>query len=311
MAKGISTVLVAVIVLLILAASSFYIVPTGSEAVIFRFGKLIGTAGAGIHFKIPVADQVTVVRVEEIRRYEFGYKTISPGPPARYQDIPEEAKMLTSDNKIVYVYWAMQYKVSDPAKFVINLPTNENLRKKLIRDVSESVFRQIVASTAFDDILTTGKELVQTEAKARIQKLMTDLGYGIQITAVQIQDVLPPDEVQGAFNDVISARAEKEKTILEAQSYANKILAEVQGEAQKIINEAEAYKYQRIKEAEGKAARIKALIEAYKKEPKIVEIELMFEALKAMTQNGVRFVVVDGGSLKVLDLRWLFGGEGK
>ena len=306
---SIGSILIFLLVLYLLY-SSFYIVPTGSQAVVFRFGKLLGIRDAGIHFKIPVIDNVNIVSVEEIRRYEFGYRTIDPGPPAKYKDIPDESKMLTSDNKIVHVYWAMQYKVSDPAKYVINLPSDKDKLEKIIRDTAESVFRQIVAEHSFDDILTTGKELVQTETKVRIQKIMRDLGYGINITAVQIQDVFPPDEVQGAFNDVISARAEKEKTILEAQSYANKVLAEVMGTASKTINEAEAYKYQRIKEAEGRATRIKLLIQRYSDAPQVVETELFYEALKKMAENGVKFIVVDGVKvININDLLSKLGGD--
>ncbi len=287
--------------ILYLLYSSFYIVPTGSQAVVFRFGKLMDIKDAGIHFKIPFIDSVQIVSVEEIRRYEFGYRTIDPGPPAKYKDVPNESKMLTSDNKIVHVYWAMQYKVSDPAQYVINLPSDKTRLEKIIRDTAESVFRQVVASHSFDEILTTGKELVQTETKQRIQEIMRNLGYGLNITAVQIQDVMPPDEVQGAFNDVISARAEKEKTILEAQSYANKVLAEVKGTASKTINEAEAYKYQRIKEAEGRAGRLKLLIQRHSEAPKVVETELFYEALKKMSENGVKFIVV-GDGVKIINL---------
>ncbi len=289
------------IILIYMIYSSFYIVPTGSQAVLFRFGKLIDIKDAGIHFKIPIIDSIQIVSVEEIRRYEFGYRTIDPGPPAKYKDVPNESKMLTSDNKIVHVYWAMQYKVSDPAKYVINLPQDTNKLEKLIRDTAESVFRQVVASHSFDEILTTGKELIQTETKQRIQEIMRKLGYGINITAVQIQDVMPPDEVQSAFNDVISARAEKEKTILEAESYANKILAEVKGSASKTINDAEAYKYQRIKEAEGKAKRLELLISKHKEAPTVVETELFYEALKKMSEHGVKFIVV-GEGVKVINL---------
>lgn len=295
------TTILSILAVIYLLYSSFYIVPTGSQAVVFRFGKLIDTKSAGIHFKLPLIDNVQVVSVEEIRRYEFGYRTTDPGPPAKYTDIPNESKMLTSDNKIVHVYWAMQYKVSDPAQYVINLPSNKKQLEKIIRDTAESVFRQVVASHSFDDILTTGKELVQTETKQRIQEIMRNLGYGLNITAVQIQDVMPPDEVQGAFNDVISARAEREKTILEAESYANKILAEVQGQASKMINDAEAYKYQRIKEAEGRAGRLRLLIARYQQAPTVVETELFYEALKKMAENGVKFIVV-GDGVKIINL---------
>lgn len=297
-------VIVFIVAFLMILINPFYIVPTGSQAVVFRFGKVHAVVGEGFHGKIPIVDKIYVVSVQNIRREEFGYRTVDPGPPAKYKDVPAETKMLTSDNKIVHVYWAMQYRVSNPANYIINLPLSNKDRIKLIRDVAESVFRQIVAEHTFDDILTTEKELIQTEAKANIQKIMNKLGYGIDITAVQIQDVLPPNEVQNAFNDVISARAEKEKAVLEAQSYANKILAEVQGTASKVINEAEAYKYQRIKQAEGQASRISMLLEKYKLSPTTVKTELLFEALKKMMENGVKFVVVEGG-VKVFDINKL------
>ncbi|MDD2453145.1 MAG: FtsH protease activity modulator HflK [Synergistaceae bacterium] len=299
------------LVIALIAYQGFYIVPAGSRGVIFRLGKVSSVADQGINFKIPVIDRVTIVNTEQIQRFEYGYRTVNPGPPARFTDRPEESKMLTGDNKIVEIDWVLQFQAGDPVPFVVNLPEDRYSMEKMIRDVAESTLREVIASRALDDVLTTEKEASQTEAKKLIQEKMELLKTGIFIVAVQFQDVNPPEAVQAAFSDINTARAERERMILEADKYANEVLSKAEGEADKILNEAEAYKFRRISLAEGEAARIRSLHEAFRENPDLVMNNLWLENMEKVWPK-LKVFIVDGGenSLQILPLEQFFKSAG-
>jgi len=299
------------LVIALIAYQGFYIVPAGSRGVIFRLGKVSSVADQGINFKIPVIDRVTIVNTEQIQRFEYGYRTVNPGPPARFTDRPEESKMLTGDNKIVEIDWVLQFQAGDPVPFVVNLPEDRYSMEKMIRDVAESTLREVIASRALDDVLTTEKEASQTEAKKLIQEKMELLKTGIFIVAVQFQDVNPPEAVQAAFSDINTARAERERMILEADKYANEVLSKAEGEADKILNEAEAYKFRRISLAEGEAARIRSLHEAFREIPDLVMNNLWLENMEKVWPK-LKVFIVDGGenSLQILPLEQFFKSAG-
>ncbi len=303
--------LLVLIVIALIAYQGFYIVPAGSRGIIFRLGEVSSVADQGINFKIPVIDLVTIVNTEQIQRFEYGYRTVNQGPPATFTDRPEESKMLTGDNKIVEIDWVLQFQAGDPVPYVVNLPEDRYSREKMIRDVAESTLREVIASRALDDVLTTEKEASQTEAKKLIQEKMVSLETGVFIVAVQFQDVNPPEAVQAAFSDINTARAERERLILEADKYANEVLSKAEGEADKILNEAEAYKFRRVSLAEGEAARIRSLHEAFRENPDLVMNNLWLENMEKVWPK-LRIFIVDGGenSLQVLPLEQLFKSVG-
>lgn len=294
------------LVILLVAKQGFYIIPAGYRGVVFRLGKISSVSDQGVNFKIPLIDRVTIVNTEKIQRFEYGYRTISVGPPARYQDRLEESKMLTGDNKIVEIDWVLQFQIANPADFVVNVPSDENMMIKMIRDVAEATLRQVIASRKLDDVLTTEKEASQTESKQLIQDKMNELQTGIFIVAVQFQDVVPPKAVQAAFSEINSARAEKERLILEADKYSNEIISKARGEVEKVLNEAEAYRFRRISLAEGEAARITSLNQAYKENPDLVLHTLWFENMKDVWPR-LKVVLIDDDkdSLQILPLEEL------
>ena len=295
----------------LVAYQGFYIVPAGSRGVVFRLGKVAGVADQGINFKLPVIDLVTIVNTEQIQRFEYGYRTVVQGPPPTFADRPEESKMLTGDNKIVEIDWVLQFQAGDPVSFVVNLPEDRGSREKLIRDVAESTLREVIASRQLDDVLTTEKEASQTEAKKLIQEKLDFLKTGVFIVAVQFQDVNPPKAVQAAFSEINTARAERERMILEADKYSNEILSRAEGEADRILNEAEAYKFRRISLAEGEAARIRSLHGAYRENPDLVLNNLWLESMEKVWPK-LKVFIVDAGenSLQVLPLEQFFKSAG-
>lgn len=293
---GFLKLLLPALLLVVIAWQGFYIVPAGSRGVVFRLGKVAHVANQGMNFKLPLFDQVTILNTEQIQRFEYGYRTVQPGPPPTYADRPEESKMLTGDNKIVEIDWVLQFQISDPAVFVVHVPSGEDRWEKLVRDLGESSLRKIVASRDLDTVLTVGKEEIQTETRVTFQKLLEELETGIRIVAVQLQDVTPPVAVQASFSEVNSARAEKERLQLEAEQFANELIPQAQGEAQRLLNESEGYKFRRVQVAQGEAARIEALREAYMRNPNLLLQSLWIENMRELWPKLKAVIVEDFGN---------------
>lgn len=301
---------VAILFLAVIAMESYYIVSPGYKAVVFRLGKVVNVTEQGVHLKIPFIDDIDKVMTEKIQRYEFGYRTVSVGPPAKYNVVTPEELMITSDGKIVEVDWVLQFQISDPVNYILMLPqdkssvggmlsSDENdsssAQQKAIRDIAEASFRQVIANSTLDDVLTTGKEKIQIDSRELIQKRLNVLNTGVRVVVVQLQDVAPPEAVRAAYNDVNSARNEREKKILEAQKYSNERQAAASGEVQKIINEAEAYKARRVSVVEGEYNRIMELVPSYQKDPKLLKTTLFIDAAEEFWPKA-KIIMVEGGT---------------
>ena len=295
-----AVLLIVLLAILGLGYKSFYMVQPGNRGVIYRFGKIVSVNDQGPHFLIPFMDQVVVVQAEQIFRLEFGYRTEDPGPPAKYQDQLTESKYLTVDNKIVEIDWVLQYQLSNPELFLTNFPGGIE-GGKMLRDLSESKMREIVASIPLDEVLTTKKEEIQTRARMGIQAWLEELQTGIFIVAVQLQDVEPPQSVRASFSDVNSAKAEKDRLELEADKYRNEVLSSAKGTAEKILNDAEAYAYRRVSIAEGEAARMTSLQDSYRKDPELVMQTLWLENMHDVWPQ-LKVLVVDSGEGESINL---------
>lgn len=175
--------------------------------------------------------------------------------------------------------------------------------EKLLRDLSQASMRQVVGNFLFDEILTISKDEIQNSVKNVLQDVLSKNNFGIKIINVQLQDVVPPEPVQSAFQEVINAKSEKDKLILEAQAYYNQIVPEAEGQAAKIIAEAEAYKNEQIEKAKGDAQRFKALLERYNKTPSLMKTKLYMEALEMILPQ-TKIIIIDDpkGSIKIFNL---------
>ncbi len=295
--KSILTLII-IVLLIIIVVGSFYFIGPAEVGILKRFGKIIGAYGPGLHWKIPIIDSITKIDVAAIRRLEIGFRTITLGPPARYQDLEEESLLLTKDGKIIDLDFVIQYQISDPIKFLMYIKGAE----KLLKDLAQASMRQVVGNFLFDEILTVSKDEIQNNVKIILQDILNKNNFGIKILNVQLQDVIPPKPVQSAFQEVINAKSEKDKLILEAQSYYNQIVPEAEGQAAKIIAEAEAYKNEQVERAKGDAQRFKALLERYNKTPSLIKTKLYMEALEMILPQ-TRIIVIDDpkGSIKILN----------
>lgn len=283
----------------VLLFSSFYFVGPAEIGVVKRFGKIITTHDPGLHWKIPFIDQVIKVDVAAIRRLEIGFRTISVGPPAQYRNVDEESLLLTKDGKIVDLDFVVQYQITNPIDYISYVREGD----RLLRDLAQASMRQIVGGYDFDEILTVSKDEIQSDVKLLLQNILDNNKLGIKVLNVQLQDVVPPEPVQPAFQDVINAKSEKDKLILEAQAYYNQIVPEAEGQAAKIIAEAEAYNSEQIERAKGDAQRFKALLQKYKSTPSLIRTKLYLEAMEIVLPK-TKIILIDDpkGSLKIFNL---------
>jgi membrane protease subunit HflK len=214
--------------------------------------------------------------------------------------------MLTGDENIVEAQLIVQYRVTDPSKFLFEIAKPE----EALRATAEVALRSMVGNTKIDDVITTGREKVQSETRGWLQKLMDEYQSGLSITEVKLQTVDAPDEVKEAFHDVVRAREEKEKLINQAKGYRADQLPKARGEAQKIEREAEGYREQRVLRANGDANKFEAILAEYKKAERVTRERLYLETMERLLGNVDKKVIVDKdlakGALPVLPI----GGAG-
>jgi membrane protease subunit HflK len=283
-------------ILAIWILSGIFFVKPGCQGVVRRFGKKVRIVGPGPHYRIPwPMERADRVSIEEVRRLEVGFRTVHPGPPARYRLYPQEALMLTGDENIVDCQIIVQYRVSDVSDYLFNVRDQVGT----LKDAAEVALRHVIGYTNIDDALTVGKARIQNEAMKFLQRLIDRYRSGLLVTAVKLQDVRPPQAVDAAFKDVVSAKEDRDRLIQEAKGYYEDVIPKARGEAEKKIKEAEAYSSQRIKRAQGNAAKFLTVLKEYKKAEDVTRKRLYLETMEEILP-GIRKFVIDsksGGSL--------------
>jgi len=277
-------------VLILWLMTGFYIVQPDEMGVVKRFGAISSVAPPGPHYHLPYPIE-TVLRpkVTKVHRTEIGFRTVDIGPPAQYRSIPEEALMLTGDENIASVEFIVQYRIKNAMEYLFAIAWVD----PTIKASAEAAMREIIGKNKIDEVLTTGKAMIQEGTLVLLQKILDDYKAGVQIVAVQLQDVRPPEPVSEAFKDVASAREDKEKLINQAQSYQNDIMPKAQGEAAQNVNRAQGYAQARIKRAEGEANRfLKSLVE-YRKGPDVIRKRIYIETVEEVF-TGMEKFIIDG-----------------
>ena len=274
------------IVLLVWLATGIYIVQPGQEGVVLTFGKFANVTGSGLNYRLPWPIQsVTIVNVESIRRAEIGFRTTDRD---RKREVLSEALMLTKDENIVQVELLVQYRVASSRDFVFNVQNPE----QILLTSAEVALRSTVGHMTVDDVITQERARVQEETWTFLSKLMTDYGTGIQVTDVRLQVADPPKEVRDAFQDVVRARADKERLINESQAYQNNVVPKARGEKQQAIEEATAFKEEQILHATGDANRFLAVLKEYRSARQVTRERMHIEALEKIL-NQVELILVD------------------
>ena len=299
--------ILAALVVLWMASTSFYTVQPEQRAVVKRLGAVVGITDPGLHFKLPFGiDRVQLVATERVLKQEFGFRssaaTSSDGRTVyRQRDFEDESLMLTGDLNVIDVEWVVQYRINDPIRFLYQVrePT------RTLRDISESVMRRVVGNRLGSEVLTVGRVDIQSKARDEIQQIMDRYESGIHIITVELQDVVPPKAVQPAFNEVNEARQERERMINEAQKRVNQEIPRAEGSALRTVAEAEGYATERVNRAKGESARFSAVLTEYRGAPEVTRSRLYLEALsEVLPKIGQVLMVQDGqtGPLPLLDV---------
>ncbi|MBF0369206.1 MAG: FtsH protease activity modulator HflK [Magnetococcales bacterium] len=297
--KKIWSLLILVVLLVWMGFSSLYIVGPDEQGVVIRFGKFVDTTGPGLHFKLPYPiENVYRPKVTQVQRIEIGYRTRGRNSV----DVEAESLMLTGDENIIDIDLSVQYRIKDAANFLFNVRNPPRDPHLVVRNATESAIRQVVGRNSIDEALTTGKEKIQNATKTTMQATLDAYKSGIQIMAVQLQQVAPPQEVVKAFKDVASAREDRERTINESQGYANDILPKAKGEAAQQIQQAEGYKASKVARAEGDVNRFLALLTEYNKAKHVTWTRLYLETMEEVLADVNKVIISPNSSNGLLPL---------
>ena len=294
-------IFVAVIALVGFGAwTAYYTVPSDFVAVVQRFGKYLKEVPPGLHFKLPLGiDIATIVPVKRQLKQEFGFGTQGATDPYQTsRDATREKQMVTGDLNAALVEWVVQYRIPDPVKFLFDVREP----KGTLRDVSESVMREVVGDRTVDEVITIGRQEIEAEALTKMQALSTKYAMGISIDQVQLKNINPPEPVQASFNEVNQAQQEKEKLINEARRDYNKVIPLAEGEKDQRIREADGYRLKRINEAEGDVARFSALLAEYIKAPVVTRRRIYIETLQDVMPEICSKIIVDEKARSILPL---------
>jgi membrane protease subunit HflK len=305
--KPLWLIVIVVVLAIFLAYTAFYTIPAGHQGVILRFGRYSGMVLPGLHFKIPFGiDTVFKVHTEQVDTETFGFKSVRPGIQTQYEKsaaTERESLMLTGDLNVIDVEWIIQFRREDPRKYLFNV--REPIMA--IRDISESVNRRIVGNRSFDYVLQNREE-VNRMAQEELQKILDEYETGIRVVNVRLQNVVPPDPVRGAFNEVNEAQQEKERLINQAQETFNREIPKAKGEAERTINGARGFALERVNRAQGDVARFAAVLKEYGNAREVTKQRLYLEAYQTILPNAKQIYIIDSEQKGLLPLLQLNQG---
>jgi len=289
-------ILLPVAVVLLSLWTAWFTVQPEETGIVQRFGKVIRTAGPGLHLKVPFGiETVRTLPTARVLKEEFGFRTQAaiPGQRTQYaadsKSFKTESLMLTGDLNVIDVQWIIQYRIEDPILFLFNVRESQ----KTIRDITEAVMRRVVGNRLGSEVLTVARVEVSTEAKEEIQKIMSEYKTGVRLVTVELQDVTPPDSVKPAFNEVNEARQDKERTINQAQEQANREIPKAGGVAAQSISQSEGYALERINQAKGEANRFLAILTDYEAAPEVTRRRMYLESMSGFLAGLKDLYIVD------------------
>lgn len=272
--------ILAAVLVIVLAATSIFVVDQTEQGVVLRFGRFNRTVGPGLQFKMPLGiEQNFNVPTQRVLSMSFGFRTESAGVQTTYssRDYSEESIMLTGDLNIIDVEWIIQYRINRPKDWLFNVES----RDKTIRDISQSVLNQLVGDLAILDVIGSKRTAIEDDALVSMQKSFDNYGLGIDVTAVKLQNIVPPaGEVQDAFEDVNKAIQDMNRLINEGKELYNSEIPKTRGNANKLIQEAEGYASERVNNAQGDVARFNSIQQVYDNSKEVTRTRLYIETLE-------------------------------
>lgn len=277
----------AVAAVVIWAATGFYTIKEAERGVVTRFGKFSHLVEPGLNWKPTFIDNVTAVNVESVR------------------ELAASGVMLTSDENVVRVEMNVQYRVTDPERYLFSVASADDS----LRQATDSALRGVIGKYTMDRILTEGRTVIRSDTQRELEETIRPYNMGITLLDVNFQAARPPEEVKAAFDDAIAARENEQQFIREAEAYTNEVQPRANGQAQRILEEARAYKTQTVLEAQGEVARFAKILPEYKAAPEITRERLYIEAMEKVLSHTRKVLVNDkGGNLMVLPLDQMLKG---
>lgn len=279
--------IVAVAAVVVWAASGFYTIKEAERGVVTRFGKFDHLVEPGLNWKPTFIDQVRAVNVEAVR------------------ELAASGVMLTSDENVVRVEMNVQYRVTNPERYLFAVVSADDS----LRQATDSALRGVIGRSTMDRILTEGRTVVRSDTQRELEETIRPYDMGITLLDVNFQAARPPEEVKAAFDDAIAARENREQYVREAEAYANEVQPRANGQAQRILEESRAYKARTVLEAQGEVARFAKLLPEYKAAPEITRERLYIETMERVLSHTRKVLVNDkGNNLMVLPLDQLMRG---
>lgn len=301
---NISLGLVVLVVALIWLASGFYIVDASQRGVVLRFGKMIETTEPGPRWHLPYpVETVEVVNLSQVRTVEVGYRDNVKNKMLK------ESLMLTDDENIIDIQFAVQYFLKDPGAYLFNnRAPDENVRQS-----AETAIREVVGRSKMDFVLYEGREQVAAETTKLMQDILDRYQSGILVSKLTMQNAQPPEQVQAAFDDAVKAGQDRERQKNEGQSYANDVVPKAKGAAARLMEEAEGYRQSVIANAEGDASRFRQILAEYEKAPQVTRERMYIDMMQQIMTSSSK-VMIDqknsNGSLLYLPLDKLMQHSG-
>jgi membrane protease subunit HflK len=306
--KGIIAILLLVVVGWMM--TGFYVVDASEEGVVLRFGKYHRTASEGLRYRLPSPfERVYIVKKTVINSIQIGYRSGSTAPinnsvrgmaaQLRQQIAPtaetrqlQESLMITGDTNIADVSFAVQWRIKDSFNFLFQVANASETMEDTIKSVAESAMREVIGRTDFSEAMTTKRSEIENNVKDIIQGVLNSYNSGVEVYAVNLNDVQNPEPVMPAFLDVETAKQDRETAINRAKSYENEVVPRARGEAQKVIQEAEAYKQQVIAVASGEAQRFISIYNEYAKAKDVTRKRMYLETMQEIL-TGTDKVIMD------------------
>lgn len=270
------------LVFVVWLASGFYIVPEGQRGVVLRFGKYVETTMPGPRWHLPYPiESAEVVNLLGVRTVEVGYRNNVKSK------VLKESLMLTDDENIIDVQFAVQYVLKSPNDYLFNSREPD----ESVLQAAETAVREIVGKSSMDFVLYEGRAEVASRAHKLMQSILDRYGTGINISKVTMQNAQPPEQVQAAFDDAVRASQDRERQKNEGQAYANDVIPKARGMAARIGEEAEGYRQRVIEQSEGDAARFRLVVGEYSKAPQVTRDRLYIEAMQQILSNTSKVVI--------------------
>jgi membrane protease subunit HflK len=293
--------IVIVLALLIWVLSGFYIVNEGTRGVLLRFGRYVESTMPGPRWHLPYPiETAEVVNISSVRTVEIGYRG------SVRQKVAQESLMLTDDENIIDLQFAVQYTLKDPVAFLFNnagFSASGNSRDdEAVRQVAETAIREIVGKSRMDYVLYEGRSEIAANAQKLMQLMLDRYATGIAVSKVTMQNAQPPEQVQAAFDDAVKAGQDRERAKNEGQAYANDVIPRARGMASRLLEEAQGYKGRVVAQAEGDANRFKQILTEYEKAPVVTRERMYLDMMQQVLSSVSKIVTDSKGSGNLLYL---------